>query len=63
MEVTVAIIETFGNVIGSVAWAWAVVNVAGIISKTVLVAEYDVEPERLKEMIKRCQGYFEIVES
>ena len=22
-----------------------------------------IEPERLEEMIKRCQGYFEIVES
>ena len=35
----------------SKAWAWAVVNVAGIISKTVLVAEYDVEPERLKDWV------------
>lgn len=51
MEMTVAIIETLGNVIGSVAWAWAVVNVAGIISKTLLVAEYDVEPERLKDWV------------
>ena len=51
MEVTVAIIEAFGNVIDSVAWAWAVVNVAGIISKTILVAEYDIEPERLKDWV------------
>ena len=51
MEMTVAIIEALGNVIGSVAWAWAVVNVAGIISKTILVAEYDVEPERLKDWV------------
>lgn len=51
MEVTVAIIEAFGNVICSVAWAWAVVNVAGIISKTILVAEYDIEPERLKDWV------------
>lgn len=51
MEMTVAIIEALGNVVGSVAWAWAVVNVAGIISKTLLVAEYDVEPERLKDWV------------
>ena len=51
MEVIVAIIEAFGNVIGSVAWAWAVVNVAGIISKTILVAEYGIEPERLKDWV------------
>lgn len=51
MEVAVAIIETFGNVIGSVAWAWAIVNVAGLISKTILVAEYDIEPERLKDWV------------
>lgn len=51
MEMTVAIIETFGNVIGSVAWAWAIVNVAGLISKTILVAEYDIEPERLKDWV------------
>jgi hypothetical protein len=34
-----------------VAWAWAVVDVAGIISKTILVAEYDIEPERLKDWV------------
>ena len=51
MEVTVAINEAFGNVVGSVAWAWAVVNVAGLISKTILVAEYDIEPERLKDWV------------
>ena len=51
MEMTVAIIEALGNVVGSVAWAWVVVNVAGIISKTVLVAGYDVEPERLKDWV------------
>jgi hypothetical protein len=51
MEVTVAIIEAFGNVIGSVAWVWAVVNVTGIISKTILVAGYDIEPERLKDWV------------
>lgn len=51
MEMTVAIIETFGNVVGSVAWAWAIVNVVGIISKAYLVSECDIEPERLKDWI------------
>lgn len=51
MEMTVAIIEALGKVIGSVAWAWAVVNVAGIISKTFLVSECDIEPERLKDWV------------
>lgn len=51
MEVMVAIIEAFGNVVGSVAWAWAVVNVAGIISKTILVAEFAVDPGELKDWV------------
>lgn len=51
MEIAVSIIETIGIVISSMAWAWAIVNVAGIISKTYLVSECDMEPERLKDWI------------
>lgn len=51
MEIAVSIIEAIGGVVGSCVWAWAIVNICGIISKTYLVSECDMEPERLKDWI------------
>ena len=51
MEIVVSIIEAIGAVVGSCVWAWAIVNICGIISKTYLVSECDMEPERLKDWI------------
>ena len=51
MEIAVSIIEAIGDVVGSCVWAWAIVNICGIISKAYLVSECDMEPERLKDWI------------